>query len=42
VNCRSGARSARACSLLQKHGYRVTNLAGGMLAWYEAKAPVNR
>jgi hydroxyacylglutathione hydrolase len=33
VNCRSGARSARACSLLQKHGYRVTNLAGGMLAW---------
>jgi hydroxyacylglutathione hydrolase len=42
VNCRSGARSARACSLLQKHGYRVTNLAGGMLAWNEAKAPVNR
>jgi hydroxyacylglutathione hydrolase len=33
VHCRSGARSARACSLLQKHGYRVTNLAGGMLAW---------
>ncbi len=40
VNCRSGARSARACSLLQKHGYRVTNLAGGMLAWQESKAPV--
>jgi hydroxyacylglutathione hydrolase len=33
VHCRSGARSARACSLLQKYGYRVTNLAGGMLAW---------
>ena len=33
VNCRSGARSARACSLLQRHGYSCTNLAGGMLAW---------
>lgn len=33
VHCRSGARSARACSLLQKHGYRVINLAGGFLAW---------
>ncbi len=33
VNCRSGARSARACSLLARHGYSCTNLAGGMLAW---------
>ena len=41
VNCRSGARSARACSLLQRHGYQVTNLAGGMLAWESAKVPVN-
>jgi hydroxyacylglutathione hydrolase len=40
VNCRSGARSARACSLLQRHGYEVTNLAGGMLAWETAKVPV--
>jgi len=40
VNCRSGARSARACSLLQRHGYEVTNLAGGMLAWESAKVPV--
>jgi hydroxyacylglutathione hydrolase len=40
VNCRSGARSARACSLLQRHGYQVTNLAGGMLAWEAAKVPV--
>jgi hydroxyacylglutathione hydrolase len=38
VNCRSGARSARACSLLQKHGYRVTNLAGGILAWQAERA----
>lgn len=40
VNCRSGARSARACSLLQRHGYEVTNLSGGMLAWEAAKVPV--
>jgi hydroxyacylglutathione hydrolase len=33
VNCRSGARSARACALLQKNGYSPINLAGGMLAW---------
>ncbi len=37
VNCRSGARSSRACSLLQKHGYQCTNLAGGMLAWESGK-----
>ncbi len=42
VHCRSGARSARACSLLQKHGYDATNLAGGMLAWEKAGAPVQR
>lgn len=42
VNCRSGARSARACSLLQRHGYQVTNLAGGMLAWDSAKVPIER
>ncbi len=40
VNCRSGARSARACSLLQRHGYQVNNLAGGMLAWESARVPV--
>ncbi len=40
VNCRSGGRSARACSLLQRHGYEVTNLAGGMLAWETPKVPV--
>jgi hydroxyacylglutathione hydrolase len=39
VNCRSGARSARACSLLQRHGHEATNLAGGMLAWEKTPAP---
>ena len=42
VNCRSGVRSGRACSLLQKHGYRVTNLAGGFLAWEKANATIDR
>lgn len=37
VNCQGGSRSARACSLLQKHGYDVANLAGGMSAWEQAK-----
>jgi sulfur dioxygenase len=32
--CRSGARSAQACVLLQKAGFTdVANLAGGMLRW---------
>lgn len=33
VHCRSGARSARTCALLQRVGFRVTNLAGGFLEW---------
>lgn len=34
VICRSGARSARACQLLEERGFRdVTNLVGGNLAW---------
>lgn len=33
VGCRSGARSARACSYLQRLGYEVANIAGGYLAW---------
>jgi hydroxyacylglutathione hydrolase len=42
VHCRSGVRSARACSLLQKHGYDVINVAGGFLAWEKAQMPVAR
>ncbi|HKJ33809.1 MAG TPA: rhodanese-like domain-containing protein [Balneolales bacterium] len=34
VHCRSGARSARACQILQNHGFsNPKNLAGGILAW---------
>jgi len=42
VNCRSGARSARACSFLQRKGYEVLNLTGGMLAWREAGEAVEQ
>ncbi len=31
--CRSGARSARATQILDEAGFRVANLAGGMLRW---------
>jgi rhodanese-related sulfurtransferase len=31
--CRSGARSGRACQFLESHGFKVTNMTGGMLAW---------
>ncbi len=38
VVCRSGNRSARAASLLQRRGYRALNLEGGMLAWKAAQS----
>lgn len=40
VNCRSGFRSARACALLQRRGYDVTNLRGGILAWQQTEPMV--
>ena len=36
VYCRSGRRSARAASLLAGQGYKVTNLAGGVISWQDA------
>ena len=36
VYCRSGRRSARAASLLAGQGMKVTNLAGGVIAWQDA------
>lgn len=33
VVCHSGGRSARACRFLAAHGFRVINMAGGMLQW---------
>ncbi|MDI3340593.1 MAG: rhodanese-like domain-containing protein, partial [Sphaerobacter sp.] len=41
--CRSGNRSAYATDFYQKHGHnRTANIAGGMLAWQEARLPTTR
>jgi glyoxylase-like metal-dependent hydrolase (beta-lactamase superfamily II)/rhodanese-related sulfurtransferase len=41
VVCRSGGRSAQACTMLEKHGFtKVANLAGGMLSWNHRGLPV--
>jgi rhodanese-related sulfurtransferase len=41
--CRSGSRSAAACTTLRKAGFeQVYNLRGGMLAWESAGQPVRR
>jgi len=41
VYCRTGQRAARACALLQKHGFaRLYKLSGGILAWRGAELPV--
>ncbi|HEU0029203.1 MAG TPA: MBL fold metallo-hydrolase [Kofleriaceae bacterium] len=41
--CRSGGRSAHAATELAKRGFRrLFNLRGGMLAWNEARLPVER
>ena len=36
VYCRSGRRSARAASLLAAKGMKVTNMAGGVIAWQDS------
>jgi rhodanese-related sulfurtransferase len=38
--CRSGARSARAATLLARDGWEASNLTGGMRAWARAGLPV--
>lgn len=43
VNCRSGARSARACGILRKAGFEsVYNLQGGIMAWQSANLPLSK
>ncbi len=42
VNCRSGARSARAVAFLQRAGLEAINLQGGFLAWEANAAGVER
>ncbi|WP_099160057.1 rhodanese-like domain-containing protein [Virgibacillus ndiopensis] len=31
--CRSGNRSMKAAAFMDEHGYKVTNMTGGMLNW---------
>lgn len=43
VTCRSGQRSARACSMLKKASFEtVYNQAGGIIAWERANLPVDK
>ena len=43
VVCRAGARSRSAAAILRAAGFsRVRNLEGGMLAWSDARLPVQR
>jgi rhodanese-related sulfurtransferase len=38
--CRMGARSAQATVFLNRHGFKVVNLDGGMEAWQSAGQPM--
>lgn len=39
--CRSGSRSNSACNTLSKQGFeKVSNLAGGIMAWTSANLPI--
>jgi rhodanese-related sulfurtransferase len=38
--CAGGVRSAQAAQFAAQHGYRVTNLEGGINAWNAAGLPV--
>ncbi len=39
-HCKAGGRSAYATAFLERHGYDVTNMAGGFDAWAKAGEPV--
>ena len=41
VLCRSGNRSALATEMLNKNGFdRAANVTGGIIAWHQAKLPI--
>jgi len=43
IYCRSGSRSAHACNILTKDGFeKVSNLAGGIMAWESANLPISK
>jgi sulfur-carrier protein adenylyltransferase/sulfurtransferase len=39
AQCKSGMRSAKAADFLRQKGYRVSNLAGGILGWIDTVDP---
>ncbi len=42
IYCRSGSRSAHACTVLAKQGFEdVANLSGGIIAWEAANLPLS-
>ena len=41
VICKSGGRSAKATEFLRGHGVDAVNVAGGTMAWIDAKKPVD-
>lgn len=38
--CRSGSRSYYAADALQRAGYSIANMTGGMLEWQDQKLPI--
>lgn len=42
VHCKGGGRSARACSLLERSGFNVMNLGGGITSWETGGGKVER
>ncbi len=40
--CASGRRSSIAASILKAEGYDVSNVQGGMNAWYSRRYPLSR
>jgi rhodanese-related sulfurtransferase len=40
--CRSGNRSARATEAAQNAGLRASNVGGGLIAWAQARLPIER
>ncbi len=40
--CASGSRSSSASKALAKEGFTVFNMQGGMLAWRQAKLPIQK
>lgn len=42
IHCRTDNRSAYAAGMLDAHGYDVTHLSGGFMAWQQAGGPIEK